>query len=578
VARRNRWWHLLDEEAGLGLIEILIAMFILSVGLLALASVGTSSLISLRVTRDREQATNAASAAIESVRTRNYDLIALTPASVDLSRIPAAARPAGSGGSCFGNEPVVTDASTQPVPFVQDVGHLDGIEVFTVVTYADATCTPASTSDLKRVTAIATWTDRGVIRFVTQETLVVAAGRGLEVPRFEVRPPGSEVHATRAFLSDPDETDKRRCAEHQLRNLGGEDSYDWEVAAARSLDDGTTVMVTNAGDGFGVGGWLVEAYLEVPAADTREGDPPPTDADLMRRAGLPRPASDERVAPGESASFTVCYRPATEVLDATTGPWPQDVEVDILVHSRFDDRRVELIDHDVTVRDQAAAPEPGAPPGTPFYLFDWEDSTSHPRTQGGVLRPLEMGPLAAVAAPGVVSTLGTISYTDTSKSNWSTDVATGRAGVQLSRAPTEITTTNRLLGPATAAWHRQVPSRTTYLRQANLVLWVAPNSALPPVATPFAPVDVWLEVRVDALKSNETTIAWTGVGGTPLRYQHDEPGWKKLIVPIDLGGEVRLSKNEYLRLRVTCGSANAAACNLAYDNVQYPSALYVQVK
>jgi hypothetical protein len=312
--------------------------------------------------------------------------------------------------------------------------------------------------------------------------------------------------------------------------------------------------------------------------ESREGDPPPTDAQLMRRAGMPRPASDARVAPGESASFTVCYRPATAVTDATAGPWPQDVELDILVHSRFDDRQVEPIEHDVTVRDQAAAPEPGAPPGTPYYLFDWDDSSSHPRTQSGVLRPLEMGPKAAIAGPGVVSTLGTITYSDTSRSNWSTDVATGRAGLQLSRATAAATTTNRTLGPATAAWHRQVPSRTTFLRHANLVLWVAPNPALPPVAEPFAPVDVWLEIRVDALKSNETTSAWAGVGGTPLQYRHEAPGWQKLVIPIDLGGEVRLSKNEYLRLRVTCGTDNATACNLAYDNEQYPSALYVQVK
>jgi type II secretory pathway pseudopilin PulG len=117
VSQHTRWWHLIDDEDGLGLIEVMVATFILGVALLALASVGTTSLVSLRVTRDREQATNAASAAIEAARSRDFSGLALAPSSVDLiAAIPRGTVPAGSERQLLRWRAVVTDAVPTPSP------------------------------------------------------------------------------------------------------------------------------------------------------------------------------------------------------------------------------------------------------------------------------------------------------------------------------------------------------------------------------------------------------------------------------------------------------------------------------
>jgi type II secretory pathway pseudopilin PulG len=578
VSRRTRWWHVLDEEAGLGLIEVMLAIFVLGIALLALASIGTTSLISLRVTRDREQATNSASAAIEAARARDYGALAMAHGySADLNGIPEAALPPGSDVACVGGEPVAVDgAVADPVPFVQQAGNGNRITVHTLVTYEGGTC-GGSATDLKRVIAIASWTDQGTVRFVRQETLVASANRGLPVPRFDLRPPESSLGVSKAFLTDTSLSDKRRCVEHQLRNLGAEDSYDWAVDAA----DGYTPSYVGANT-FRAGDWFVTAYLHNPALETNDAEPP-SDGAMSDAGGLPRPASDERIEPGETASVTVCYEPAIAITGSD--PWPAPVETTIAIRSRFDDRQLKSVMHNVAVRDEAAV-GPGGIEGTPYYLFDYKDYEAHPRTQTvrqgntdvQMLLPLQMGPLAASPSPDLVNTLGTISYSDTSRSNWSTDVEVAVPGLQL-RPATDLPLTpptNRTLDGTTVAWHRQFPARTVLLPDATLVVWAAPRVAAPGVA-PSTGVPHTLEVHVDGLKNNESTIAWTGKSWT-FNYTHTVAGWQELVIPLDFGAEVDFGRNEYLRLRVTCASTNTQDCNLAYDNTQFPSALYVQVK
>jgi type II secretory pathway pseudopilin PulG len=560
VSHHVRWWHLVDDdEDGLGLIEVMISIFILGVALLALASVGTTSLISLRMTRDREQATNAASAAIEAARAVSFRNLALPAGTVDVGQLPDGALPAGSTNTCVGGEPVVTDAVTTP-PFAQDVGNQGRIRVYTLVTYAESDCSTVAPTDLKRVIAVATWTDRGRTYDVTQETLVVAAGRGLPVPRFEVRPPESELAVSQTFLGDPGEADKRRCIEHQLRNLGADDSYDWQV---ESDDSGSPPI--RSGSGYKAGDWLVTGFLEVPAVASRAGDPPPSGALMAAASESNRPASDEMIAPGETATFTVCYEPATA--PGETGPWPAAIGTTVAVHSRFDERQIKRVTHQVTAPPETAL-------GSPLHLFDPDDSNSHARRVNGAFFPYLMGP--ASSDPNQVSHLGQIDYSQTSRSNWSTDIgANSYPGARF----TVLSGSDREVGSATMAWHYQFPQRTTLRRNATLVVWHAPTNGI--AGGPGLPSEgqpVTLEVRVDALGNNEKTVAWTGITAE-YSYTHTASGWRKLEIPLDLGADEReFASGRYLRLRLTCSPMNPVDCNLAYDNVAYPSALYVRVK
>lgn len=298
--------------------------------------------------------------------------------------------------------------------------------------------------------------------------------------------------------------------------------------------------------------------------------------------GVPRPASDERVLPGESATLTVCYEPAPGSVDPGNGTWPADLQLTVAVRSRFDDRQVRRVAHYLTVVDQAGSVDPDAPPGTPYYLFDWDDSVAHARTQPKpgppnqgtpVLLPLLMGPLApSDASPDLPNHLGDIDYTDSSLSNWSTGVATSVPGVQL-RATSP---TNTSLSANTAAWHRQMPAPTVLMPNATLVIWSAPVNALTGVL-PAGGQPVTLQIGLDRLHKNENNILWAATPVTHT-YVHQAPGWEKVEIPISLGSEQNFAADTYLRLRITCSSTNAQDCNLAYDNVNHISALYVQVK
>ncbi|MEX0651804.1 MAG: prepilin-type N-terminal cleavage/methylation domain-containing protein, partial [Actinomycetota bacterium] len=152
MLRPNRRFRL---EEGITLVEVIIAMFILSVALLAMASTATSSLISLAGSRDREQATNAASAAIERARALDFtDLV--VPATPAVSGLPTDIQALFSiTGDCADAEQIVRDAAaTGGVTLEEAVGHNELFTVYTIVTWADEPC-GATAGDLKRVVAIA---------------------------------------------------------------------------------------------------------------------------------------------------------------------------------------------------------------------------------------------------------------------------------------------------------------------------------------------------------------------------------------------------------------------------------------
>jgi type II secretory pathway pseudopilin PulG len=580
VSHRARWWRILEDEEGLGLIEVMAAIFVLAVALMALASVATTSLVSLRISRDREQATNAASAAIESVRSRDFTGIAHDLGAVDPSRLPDGALPAGSTATCFDGEPVVTDAVVDPVPFEQTAGNNDAITVHTVVTYEDGDCTTGARTDLKRVTVVASWQDQGNVRFVQQETLVALVDRGLPVPKFEVRPQEAAAYFSHAFLSDPAQSDERRCIPHQLRNLGAVDSYDWELAAASE----SPIAQSATHNAYEVGDWRVTAHLEYddPMPAPRGNLPPPDDSWKFRyEAGFDRLVSDERVEPGEMALLTICYEPRVPVT-SDAGPFPPSITTEVVIRSRFDERQARSVFHTVDVINQAA-------PGRALYLFDRDDTTRHDRrypkptnpNQGTLIYgPSVMGPLAPDGAdPSLVNNLSSHDYRP-EVANWSTEIVPDDdlAGIRLLRPDTS----DRNVSPTTAAWHYQFPSSTDLLRQANLELWVAPVSALDGMPVPAEGLPMSLEIRLDGLGSNETNVTWTGTT-TTYTYTHttnstSNDGWQRQLIPLDLGGNVSFAANRYLRLRVTCAPSNGEDCNIAYDNVKFASALYVQVR
>ncbi len=558
------------------------AMFILAVALLALGSTSITSLASLRDTRDREQATNAASAAIEDARSRDFSDIAHAAGDVDPSRLPPGIDPSVATTSCFGmtdpGERIVFDAAAAPVPFERTAGNNDAITVHTIVTHEGADCAGTDSGPLKRITVIASWNDRSNRPVIVQETQVTAVARGLPVPRFELRPVETTARFSEAFLTDTSETDLRRCVEHTVLNLGAEDGYDFEVESA----DAARPAIRWDTYAYEVGDWRASAFLERPedVEAPRGGAPPPTVDDRFKVTdGGQRPVSDLRLGSRETALLTVCWEPVTPPEKADDIPDPLDVSV--VLRSRFDERQ----EREVTnlVRIGSDVTDPSGIAGDPLYLFEDVDFEAHPRT----MEPGVMSPDDPDAPPGSVDRLSVHDYSP-GFANWSNDVATD----DLSGARLLATTTpgtDPVIADHTAAWHHQFAGSTTLQRQATLVLWLAPPQALLG-SLDTAGVPVRVELRFDELQSNEKPVNNGWVATTAFEYVHTASGsggtggWQREEIPVDLGQDRAFSNNRYLRMRVTCvtpasGGADGPGpndCNLAYDNIMYPSALYVQ--
>jgi type II secretory pathway pseudopilin PulG len=573
----------LGDQAGIGLVEVIMAIFILAVALLALGSTALTSLSSLRDTRDREQATNAASAAIEDARSRDFADIAHTAGDIDPSRLPPGIDPSVATTSCFGmtdpGERIVFDAVASPVPFERTAGNGGAITVHTIVTYENTDCASTDRSPLKRITVIASWRNGPDRPVVVQETQVTAVARGLPVPRFELRPSEATVRFSEPFLTDGTEPDLRRCVEHTLLNLGAEDGYDFAVESADPL----TPVIRWDTYAYDVGGWRASAFLErsEDVAASRGGAPPPADDDRFTvAAGSQRPVSDLRLGSRESALLTVCWEPVNTPI--TVDDIPDPVDLSVVMRSRFDERQ----EREVTnlIRIGSDFTDPGGIPGDPLYLFEDVDFQAHPR----ILEPGVMSPADPDAPLGVVGRLSEHDYSP-GFANWSNDVVAAEDLSGLRLSATTAPGTNPVISAHTAAWHHQFAGSTTLQRQATLVLWLAPPPALlGPVDAAGIPVGV--QLRFDELRSNETPVNNGWLTTTTFEYTHTASGsggtggWQRVEIPIDLSQDRTFSNNRYLRMRVSCvapSSADLTAlaehdCNLAYDNVAFPSALYVQ--
>lgn len=534
-------------EEGVTLVEVIIAMFILSVALLMMASVGTNSLISLRMTRDREQATNAASAAIEVARARDFGNLSVATGT-DPDTLPATVRTAlDISGGCAGTEPIIQDpGSTDPVPLEQAAGNNGVVTVYTVVTWANEACA-ATSGELKRVTTLATWLDAGELLSVRNETFVAPAGRGLPVPRFEVKPSDATVTLTPAQA----DVGTERCVEHQLRNLGASDTYEWRI---ESVTGGTGASTPIDGSRRSVGGsWTVRAFLEAPAVAPRGGTPPPevgvTDALMNDLDGNGRPESESRLEARDQATLNFCYTPSS------AGAAELGVTIDIL--SRYDERRLQQVSHGVSIADGLVR----------LHLQDRDDTQAHVRQAANgsdakkypAYRMNPLNPASGDRSQTLATTLRP----------WGQELYVDAPGLPLRR---EVVGSEspRL---RTVDFRYGVPAPTTLLPGGELRLWTAPVTHVP---SSTVPTIVQILVELDVLDDKETTRLWPTADAPyweRLRYEHNGAGFRESVIPLDFAAGLNLEVNQRLRLRLTCEGASGVDCLIAYDSSAYPSHL-----
>lgn len=514
--------HAGDE--GMTLIEVLIAVFILSVAIIAMASAAVTSLHSLRVSRDRQDATQLASSTLERVRALPFDQVA-HPST------PAVTGPFEGRTVVSGPAGQVANATTTS-------------EGFTVTTWV----TWQTTNLEKNIATIVSWTDGGETRSVRENTLLARARRGLPAPDFSISP---DTQAD--SVVDPSAV---KCFSHQLTNTGEQDRYDWRLDLARwTKPDGTTSDSTPSGyqsktvdhdidpttpdqgvHGFKAHGWFVWTRLEDLTVS------PSVMRAFAENTSDQRPDSQSFVPRKGEADLHLCY-----TRWSSTETPQDDVSFRHEFRSQFDTNVSRITTDRIAV----------SPAATNLYLH-------HPRRNNGTAIPDDQA--------GRIYSMNTILPTSTAVSeNYDKSTVDGRPGLRL------------VAGGATdnaTAWDYQFPSKSVIGTTGTFRFYGSSGLALDALAagTAYASNEtLYYKIKLEKLDTSKnlaSTLIDLPVSADS--YQLTQSGWTQFQRSLDAelatltSAQRTFGVGEFLRLTFTCidndlSTASTPNCHLHYD-------------
>lgn len=300
------------------------AIFILAVSILALAGIATSSIASVRVARDQQQASDLASAEVEAARGVDFAALALDAAGAPFEALPATYAGegppvAGVGGPISHRETIAQGSQT--------------FEVLRWVTMATNHNVSSDQDPIKRLIIRVSWDDRGMPRQVTDSTIIAAVERGLPVPRFDLSPDDTVVPI-------PPGSTAPACAQYNVTNLGLTDSYAWRPV---NPQDSNAVQVSSTADGIYADTsrkWSMRAWLQVDDGGGRDLEAANKMWDSRpESSGRPWMESTARVDSRETAWFTVCFTSTDTTAGATIS---NEQTYSIRVRSQFDESVIEI--------------------------------------------------------------------------------------------------------------------------------------------------------------------------------------------------------------------------------------------
>lgn len=544
---RGRWWHLrlrASAETGLSLVELLVAFFVLSVAVLALASTAAASVTSLRVSRERQQATAAASAAIEDVRRLPYEEVAHRTGSVSAADDTQFLGAAEDGAILFAHddmaeEPLAQASNGGVDPHRWNSGPLT-VRVF--VTWYDDPDT-ARTRDAKRITAIASWDDpSGGSGEVRQSTLVAPVDRGLPQPRFDLSPKDLFQHAEPV-------SNARICFTHLIRNIGATDNYSWQL-----LNHGGNAANYVNGHTMRANGWDAQVWFGTPDYGD-DGAPNTAAANLWKdTTGDQRPDSPWPLPTAQSEPVTVCYTSKNSSANDHNRP-----DLSFVVRSAFDPSvQTERIYNRIE-RTQTAYT---------LYLHHPDNNGNQDRELGAPYRMDEDVPYQEDDEGEVLDLLYDYDR------NLDDDQ---RGGILLPAGGDGAVGEDEYTG----MWTYNGFSAGTELSGGELTLHSAWTGAFD--GSNQEP-DLTFGLGLDLVSGTGDLIESFVVSPSTRTYTHTAQGWMvhtTVFEVLDDDGEAAAitfsTGEEHLRLRVWCaGGQSQPDCNLAYDTNTHRSSLVVR--
>ena len=504
------------DERGMSLIEVMIALTIMSFGLLALASVSAAGLLSLRDARQRQAATEAASSALDAARNLPYQSIVNSTADSYINAIPTY-DPDGSG--CLTGESVIK-LSTGPVtgaPFVAGpatptAGQLTVRTYVTQVANLECPSTPPPIA-AKRVTVVVQWLSGSAVHETRKSTMVAYSQRGQGVPNFVVTP----------LVMPSVGTPGTQCITHTLTNQGLTDTY--EIVVTLPNDFALTVYDDANSNGIGDAGEAVPEYGGVPRTDAVATF---GTKDLLFCYQVFDPNRVEIITP-RVRSF---YSPSISVLLTHTVTTTSELKFTLHAGDTNDADEVRVIP---------------APPLDSKDFPAWRMDPILPASQiiGGLFN--EDDP-AVDALPGALMRRLSVA------------------------SPPPLTDPVDWSEPGHLRWDWQAPLGTNITGAASFKIWTAPADALgTPTLLPYVPKDVALRFRLWHLDADRNPVALMAISPDVLvagvdTVSHLTWGWQSRIRAFVITGSHYVAKNHWIRLELACDPLDSPQdCHAAMD-------------
>lgn len=525
------------DDAGFGLIEMIVALLIAGMVFGALATTLVASLRSSLLSRQNQQATDFMTQAVEEMRLLDYG--SLSTDSAGFAGDPKVL-------SCAGNPCIDVNGTnellvTAAVPGVSAVSTLFDPQTngttFTVHRYV--TAINGTGQDLvRRVTVDVSWSTYGATHNRSTSTIIAYSQRGLPLPSFTLKP---------ATSSDTINPGDYAVHTFTLENKGAPDRWNLTLTGSTvgfqlyadtdnsgSYEPGTDALLTDTTADGVVDTGRVEPGTSVRfflVLNTTAATPLATLSTTLKATSVAQPTAS--TASATAVATTIIQAGVVTPTPAPTGtttpsptPSPSATE---------------------TVCSLPSVPTPSAS-GYTTRSFSLHNA-GYPSST--TLAQLDMNTTAPAG-----STLGT----------FSTDQAPTLTGRQVVGSSTASGSALIALGDAKtyADWFMTVGAKTSITGQSVLQLWIAGTSG----ATPGETLPVVLYTTTSA-GSSPSVLAYTSA-----TVAAGCAGFQQVAVTLPAITTQNIAKNYQLHVRV----ALSATARLGYDSTQMPAQLAVSLK
>ena len=522
------------------LVELLVSMGVLSFGLLALASVSTAGLLSLRDSSARQSATEAGTQILEMARDTEWPQLA------NLSGDPLVPGttfdPDGPG--CLAAETIiksavgpVTGSPYQVGPAVPTTQQRSIRTYVTNVAALDCPAAPATPTPppapAKRVTVVVQWRSGDVVHESRKSTMIALSGRGSDNIVFDVAPRTDTVSDVPGVL----------CLDHVLTNQGMQDAYQIDTPPTlppnvpfTSYVDANNDGVGDPSEAIGLSTAVVPFDGTLPLLFCYEVD----DVNVTRQYVV-------GVRSFAASSQVIQLTHTVQTIDTLTlylhNP-PNNVSHtrDITAVALTMDRVLPL-----------AVPSPGAPPTSAGLMHDYDSNIDLLGYQGMALPRVPVDPL-----PDPLPVSGDLNHPDS---------------------------------PYHGRWDYQMPRAMTVGGSGVIQLWTAPTAALgnplsalgiplPPPGVPFGLRYRLLHLNGAGQVLQELAVSPTqlvlGVPGVSEVYFHQTWGWQSTAWNFTVPAAVPVAKHDYLRLELVCDFLiSTQSCHIGHDTPDRPARVEV---